>query len=299
MNWSFARDTQVIVQGIDEPEVSDRVLALKAYGTNIVAGVSYDNNQSAKDEIPVYQLVEKAISECGQAEISLIFVPPYQVLDAGREAIAAGVRYLIIFTTGIPPLDTISLLKWAKTNNTSILGPGSHGFVIPEQVWMGTLQPQFYQAGKVGLIGNSPYLSYEVAWELNQAQLGQSIVVCLGEDKILGSSLSQWLSILSDDANTEAIVLVGRTLYETEEVIDFYERSAAKKPLIIYLAGLQAPQEKLFRNAVTIITNHLSSSIPVVNTNHQDLDRLKQAGIKIAGKPCEIPLLIEKSLKSK
>lgn len=295
MNWSFSRQTQVIIQGIDEPGVSDRALELKAYGTNVVAGVSSGNSADKISEIPVYNLVETAIAEYGRVEVSLIFVPPYQVLDAGREAIAVGIRYLVIFTTGIPPLDIIALLKWAENNNTFILGPGSQGFVIPEQVWLGTLQPQFYRAGTVGLVSNSPYLSYEVAWELNQSQIGHSMIVCLGEDKILGSNLSQWLSILDSDSNTEAIVLVGRTLYETQEVANFYDRSKSNKPLIVYLAGLQAPQEKLFRDAVTIVTNHLSSSIPAVNTNIQDINQLKQTGIKLAQKPCEIPLLIKDS----
>ncbi|MGV2828278.1 succinate--CoA ligase subunit alpha [Myxosarcina sp. GI1(2024)] len=296
MNWSFSQRSQVIVQGIGEPGISDCAMKLKAYGTNIVAGVSPGKSQTKLGNIPVFDLVEMVVTEMGAIETSLIFVPPYQVLDAGLEAIAAGIRHLIIFTTGVPPLDTIALIKYAKSNCVSILGPGSRGLIIPEGVWLGTLQPKFYQPGKVGLIGISPYLSYEVAWELNQAQIGQSIVVCLGEDKILGSNLNRWLSFLDSDANTQAIVLLGRTPIEVEEVLTCQRHNDSNKPLIIYLAGLQAPQEKLLRNAVTIITNHLSSSVPALDTNTRIIHQLKQAGMQIARKPCEIPLILKDTL---
>jgi succinyl-CoA synthetase alpha subunit len=242
--------------------------------------------------------VEQILTQIEKIDISLIFVHPYQVLDAAQEAIAAGIRQIIIFTSEVPPLDTISLLKCALANDTLLLGPGSHGLVIPEQVWLGKLDPQFYQLGTVGLITTSQHLCYEVAWELNRADVGQSIAVSLGSDRIIGSNLSKWLSILNQDSNTKAIVSIGHSINDTEEIMTYCRDYSDRKPIIAYLAGLKTPQEKVFRNAKTIIYNHLSASIPVVNTERQIIAELKKAGIKVATRPSEIPALIQQALCS-
>lgn len=296
MNWSS--QNQVIVQGISESQGVYYAIQMKAYGTNIVAGVSPGNGGSFRENIPVFDLVEQAVAELGKITTSLIFVPPYEVLDAALEAIAAGIRRIIIFTADVPPLDTIYLLKQAQASNTIILGPGSHGIVIPEKSWLGTLQPQFYQAGTVGLISYSKYLSYEVAWELNSEKIGQSLVVSLGSDRIIGSTLLKWLSILNADANTKAIVAISQDLNETEEMRAYCRNYGYNKPIITYIAGLQVPRERYFSDAKTIVSNHLSASIPATSTDKQKIAELKKAGIKIARRPSEIPAMVEKSLSA-
>lgn len=292
MNWSSPN--KVIIQGITQPEAAFYAVQMKAYGTDIVAGVSPGEGGIKVGDIPVFDLVEQALNQMEQIDISLIFVHPYQVLDAAKEAIAAGIRRIIIFTLGVPPLDTIELIKSAQANDTLLLGPGSHGIVIPQKLWLGKLQPQFYQPGKVGLITSSEYLSYEVAAELNQANIGQSIVVSLGEERIIGSNLPQWLSILNEDPNTEAIISIGQKINEAEEITNFCKNHGYDKPIIVYIAGLKVPQEKVFRNAVTIISNHLSASIPAVNQERQTIKNLKKAGIKVVKQPRDIPDLIQR-----
>ena len=294
MNWSSP--SQVIVQGISQQYAAYHAIQMKAYGTNIMAGISPGNKGKNVEDIPLFDLVEQAIAEQGTIDTSLIFESPGRVLDAGREAIAAGIRQIIVLTSGVPPLDTISLLKYARLNNTLVLGPGSHGIIIPKQNWLGTLQPQFYTPGKIGLISYGKYLSYEVAWELNRAEIGQSIVVSLGEDRIIGSSLPQWLSILNADPNTKAIISIGQHLQETEELIAYCRNHDYKKPIIVYLAGLLTPQEKVFRDATTIISNHLSFSIPAVNRDKQTIHELIDAGIKVAKRPNEIPIMVKQAM---
>lgn len=296
MNWSS--HSQIIVQGITESLGTYYALQMKAYGTNIVAGVSPGNGGRLLEDIPVFDLVEQAITEYGKIDTSLIFVPPYEVLDAALEAIAAGIRRIIIFTSGVPPLDTIDLSKRAKATNTTILGPGSHGIIIPEQTWLGTLHPQFYQAGMVGLISYSKYLSYEVARELNQAEIGQSMVVSLGSDRLIGSNILKWLSILNDDANTKAIVFIAQELNQTVEITTYCRNIDSNKPIISYVAGLKAPRKRYFNDAKTIISNHLSASIPALNQGKQKIAELKKAGSPIARKPSEIPKLVQQALSA-
>lgn len=296
MNWSS--QSQIIVQGITESQGTYYAVQMKAYGTNIVAGVSPSNGGKLLEDIPIFDLVEQAITEYGEIDTSLIFVPPYEVMDATLEAIAAGIRRIIIFTSGVPPLDTIDLLKRTKATNTTILGPGSHGIVIPEQTWLGTLHPQFYQAGIVGLISCSKYLSYEVARELNQAEIGQSMVVSLGSDRLIGSDLLQWLSILNADANTKAIVYIPQELNQTTEITTYCRNYGYNKPIVTYVAGLKAPHARYFSDAKTIISNHLSASIPALNQGKQKIAEFKKGGWQIARKPSEIPKLVQQALSA-
>lgn len=294
MNWS--PPNKVIIQGITESQAAFYAVQMKAYGTDIVAGVSPGQGGTEVGNIPVFDLVEQVLTLVEVIDISLIFVHPCQVLDAAVEAIAAGIRRIIILTPGVPPLDTIELIKCAEANDTLILGPGSHGVIIPEQVWLGKLQPQFYQPGAVGLITSSQHLSYEVAAELNQADMGQSIVVSLGEERIVSSNLFQWLSILNEHPDTEAIVSIGQSINETEEITTYCQNHGYDKPIVVYIAGLKAPQDKVFRDAATIISNHLSASIPAVNRDQQTISKLKKVGIKVVKKPSEIPKVIQQAL---
>ena len=294
MNWFHSY--KVVVQGITDYQATFYALQMKAYGTNIVAGISPGNGGTTIENIPVFNLIEEVQTQIGSVDLSLIFVHPDGVLDAAKEAIAAGIRQIIIFTPRVPPQDTIELIKHAKSNNTLILGPGSHGIVVPQQVWLGNLQPQFYQPGNIGLISSSRHLGYEVAAELNAAQMGQSIVISLGNDRIIGSDLAHWLAVLNEDPNTKAIVAIGQSVNRLESILAYSKNHGYNKPILFYLAGLKAPQAKMYRDAVTIISNHLSASIPVVNRDRQTTDELRQIGIKIAKKPSEIPGILQAEL---
>ena len=290
MNWSSPN--KVIIQGINQPQAAFLAVQMKAYGSDIVAGVSPGRGGTKVGNIPVFDLVEQVYSVSDYINTTLIFVHPYQVLDAVVEAIAAGIGRVIVVTSDVPPQDTIKLIQHAKASNTLLIGPGSHGMIIPQQTWLGKLQPQFYQPGKVGLITTSEYLSYEVAAQLNRANIGQSMVISLGNDLVTGSSLLEWLSILNEDPNTEAIISIAQRINETEDLVTYCKDYGFDKPIIVYLVGLKAPQEIIFRDALTIISNHLSASIPAVNRGQQAIERLKKAGIKIVKRPKEIPSLI-------
>lgn len=296
LSMKWFRPQKVIVQGITDYQATFYALQMKAYGTNIIAGISPGGGGTTIEQIPVFNLIEEVQTHIGSVDLSLIFVHPYEVLDAAKEAIAAGIRQIIIFTPRVPPQDTIELIKHAKSTNTLILGPGSHGIVVPQKVWLGNLQPQFYQPGNIGLISSSRHLCYEVAAELNAAQMGQSIVISLGSDRIIGSDLAHWLGVLNEDSNTKAIVAIGQSINRVESIIAYSKNHGYNKPILFYLAGLKAPEAKMYCDALTIISNHLSASIPVVNRDRQTTDELREIGIKIAKKPSEIPTILQQEL---
>lgn len=291
-------ETKIIVQGIAETVGSHYASRMKAYSTNIVAGVSVGQGGQQIDEIPVFDLVEEAISALGTVDTSLIFVEPYKVLDAAREAIAAGIRQIVIVSGGVPPLDMVMLMQKARATNTLILGAGSAGLLVPDRIWLGTCEPQFYTPGKVGIISRNDFLAAEVALELNSSGLGESIVVNIGTEGIVGLNFEDWLQVLEKDPDTEAIVLLGQSFSSAEANIPEYITSAISKPTIAYLAGVQAPVEKTFENAASIIANQLSYSVPASSSDRETIAAFGKAKIPVAKRPSQIPDLVKKALSA-
>lgn len=294
MKWN--PKSKVLIQGITEPVATVYAQRMKAYGTNIVAGISVGHGGEMLGEIPVFDLVEEAINQAGKIEISLIFVHPYQVLDASLEAIASGIRQIIIISQGVPPLDMVKVLKTAQNTNTVILGSGSQGIIVPEQVSFGIHETSFYRAGSVGLISRSDRLSDEIALTLTKAGLGQSLVVSLGTDGIIGSNFEQWLQVLEEDETTKAMVLVSQLHGTAEIAAAEYIASTIEKPVIAYIAGLHSPLETRFADAATIIATQLSYSAPSTSVDQKTLTAFQKANVTIANRPLDIPKLIKEKI---
>jgi succinyl-CoA synthetase alpha subunit len=136
----------------------------------------------------------------------------------------------------------IELLRRTQNLPVWILGAGSAGLIVPNQVLLGTLDASIFTPGRVGIISRSHSLMYEVAELLNSAQIGQSLAVHLGSDPINCSHSSRWLTALG--ANTRQIVLLGNIPIDT----DLHQAlTLLDKPVISY-----NPQLK---SAITPITD--------------------------------------------
>ncbi len=297
MKWQA--DSKILIQGITSPQgviYGDR---MKEFGMNIVAGISLNGDISQVGEIPVFNLVEQAITQLGDIDISLIFTPPHEVLDAALEAMASGIQQLVIVSGGVPPLDMVKLLHQAQVNNTFILGSGSQGLIIPDKFWLGIGEYSFYSPGAVGMISRGDRLLDEVARELTQAKLGQSLAVSLGTDLIIGSNFEQWLQIIEEDDTTKVIVLLGKCDSYAEVSAAEYIASAIEKPVIAYITGIHAPIERNFRDAKTIVAAQLSSSRGQVSSDQAIMDAFKKAKVKVAKHPFEIVKLVKASLSRK
>lgn len=291
-------ESKVIIQGITEPLGSLYAAQMKAYGTNIVAGISAGHSGQFVHGIPVFDLVEQALPAVGTVDSTIIFVPPYSALDAALEAIAAGIKQIILTTIGIPPLDMVCLLRKAEATKTIVLGPGSAGIIIPGKLLLGTHESEFYTPGHIGTISRSGKpLTGEVALALTKAGLGQSIVVSLGNDAIVGASFLQWLQFLAEDKHTKAIVWVGQTGGGGEEAAAEYIAKAVDKPVVAYIAGRHTPVEKVLGDAGAIIVSQLSGPVTYSGTASRKIAAFEQAKIPVASRPSQIPDLVKKALK--
>lgn len=293
MYWTT--NSTILVQGITTSLATHYTQKMLAWGTKIVAGVSVGQGKGEIAGVPIFDLVEEAIATVGQINTSVIFVNPYEVLDAALEAIAAGIKQLIIVSKGVPPLDMIQLLQRAREHQVLVIGPGSAGIIMPGQIALGISEAGFYQPGRIAILSRTASLSQEVATELNQVGLGQSIVVNLGWEAIIGSDFQQWLEILAQDHNTEGIVVLGRLGGSAESAIVSYVNEQFPKPVVAYLTGVFAPVPKFFEDAATIIANQLSYSVST-NNSKEFLKNFQKSNILLAQRPSEIPSLLQKKL---
>jgi succinyl-CoA synthetase alpha subunit len=289
-------ESQVLIQGIAEPIGAIATAKMQVYGTKIVAGVSSSQGGMKISDVPVYDLVEQAVAIVGTIDTTIIFVPPYQVLDAALEAIASGIRQIIIVTAGVPPLDMVRLFRVAETTDTLIVGPGSTGIIVPGTLLLGTHLPEVYAPGNVGVISRAGTLTYEVAQELTKAEIGQSLSVNLGKDVIFGSDFRQWLQILEEDEHTKAIVIVGQISCGLEIAAEYIVNNI-DKPVVAYLAGLQAPVDRRLGDAHTMIAYYLSLPVNEGCTAQKQISWFREAKIPIAKQPSEIPELLKQAFQ--
>jgi succinyl-CoA synthetase alpha subunit len=218
--FDLSNSCGVLIQGIDSPAAQAVLGALLQYNgqvkvvAGICAGMGGQVIERLNRQIPVFDLVEQAQATVGQIDVTLIFNPPWQVLDAALEAIAIGIERIVICSSGVPPLDGLEILRHSA--EVLVLGSGSAGLLVPDRLLLGTFDASYFQPGSVGIISRSQSLVYEAASILQQHSLGQSAVVHLGSDAILGSTGSDWLKILSQDPNTTSILLLGDITIDEE-----------------------------------------------------------------------------------
>lgn len=294
MSIDLQLESRVLIQGADNPLALASIGRMQTYGTNIVGIVNAGRGSEKLGDLHIFDLVEDAQAGLGPIETSLIFVPAYEVLDAALEAIAAGIPQLVIISRGVPPLDTIRLLRQARITNTLILGSGSAGIIIPDRLLLGIYQPQLFSPGKVAIISRNQSLTAEIASELNQANLGQSIVIHIGSDPLVGSSCRLWLEWLQSDPHTQAIVLVGDICWDSEATTAAYLLAEHGKPVVAYLAGIHASTPHPLTDAAIVLSHTLSKPIYHADTIQQRIETYKRAKIPVAKKIGQIPSLLKK-----
>ncbi|MGK7919891.1 MAG: CoA-binding protein, partial [Trichodesmium sp.] len=289
---------KVVVQGLTEKISTQIALMINSYGnSNVVAGVSPGEGGTEWHGIPVFSLVEQAVAKVGVIDTSVIVVPAYRVLDAALEAIASGIKQIIIITEGVPPLDMVKLLRKAEVTETLVVGPNCAGIIVPNKLLLGTHPTEFYTPGPVGIISRSNTLTYEVAWELTKSKLGQSICVSIGCDPIVGSSFLQWLQILDEDEHTELIVLVGELGGAGEEVAASYISETIDKPVVAYIAGTYTHANQNYSHASSLIRARTSGGKSDLDGEiTTQITAFGAAKIPVARRPSEIPSLVKKLL---
>ncbi|GET20508.1 succinate--CoA ligase subunit alpha [Prolixibacter denitrificans] len=281
-------DTRLIVQGITGRDGSFHAQKMKEYGTNVVGGVSPGKGGQKVGDIPVFNTVKDAVAAT-KANASIIFVPPKFAADAVYEASEAGVELVITITEGLPTLDMVKLMPYLKKNGTKLIGPNCPGLVTPGEALVGILPGSIFKQGNVGLMSRSGTLTYEMVNQLTTNGLGQSTCVGIGGDPVAGLYYEELLEMFQNDPQTEAIVLIGEIGGDAEERAAQYIKEKVTKPVVAFIAGQTAPPGKRMGHAGAIISSGSGTAA-------EKIKAFEEAGVPVARKPAEIPVLIQERL---
>jgi succinyl-CoA synthetase alpha subunit len=278
------RDTKLVVQGLTGREGSFHGLRNKQYGTNVVAGVTPGKGGQAVDGIPVFDTVAEAVSETG-ANTSMVFVPARFAADAIYEAVDGGVETVICIAEGLPAHEMLRLYHYIRLQGTTMLGPNCPGALSPGKANVGIIPAEIFREGAVGLVSRSGTLTYQIGHELTQLGLGNSTIVGIGGDPVVGSSFVDVLARFEADEETELIVMVGEIGGEEEEKAARYIEAEMSKPVVAYIAGFTAPPGKTMGHAGAIISG-------TSGTAEAKKDALEAAGVRVGMTPTEVAELV-------
>ncbi|MHB1342940.1 MAG: succinate--CoA ligase subunit alpha [Thermoleophilia bacterium] len=282
------QESKILVQGLTGREGSFHALRNRAYGTQVVAGVTPGKGGQEVEGIPVFDTVRDAVAGTG-ADVSLIFVPPRFAADAMYEAIDGGVRLIITISEGIPAHEMLKVYNYLRAKDVAMIGPNCPGVISPGKANVGIMPPHIFAPGGVGLVSRSGTLTYQIANELTQKGLGQSTAVGIGGDPIVGSSFIDMLARFQADPETTVIAMVGEIGgNEEEQAAEFITREVTK-PVVAYIAGFTAPPGKQMGHAGAIISG-------TSGTARAKKAALEAVGIRVGVNPTEVASLVEEAL---
>lgn len=231
------KDTKILIQGITGTQASFHVRRSIDYGTNVVAGVTPGKGGLTHLGVPVFDTVREAVVSTG-AEASVIFVPARAVKSAVNEAAEAGLKLVVCISDNVPVRDMLEIRSMLRGTTTRLIGPDTPGVITPEEARLGIFPENIHKRGHIGIISRSSTLTYEAVLETNRAGQGQSTVVGLGDDMIIGMDFVETLKLFHEDDDTKAIVLIGQMGSQFEELgAEWYAACPDKKPVIGYVAG--------------------------------------------------------------
>ena len=279
--------TRLVVQGLTGSEGSFHGTRNKRYGTNVVAGVTPGKGGQDVEGIPVYDTVVEAVEREG-ANTAMVFVPARFAGDAIYEAADAGIATIICIAEGLPAHEMLRIYNHIRPKGITMLGPNCPGPLCPGKANVGIIPAEIFQEGPIGLVSRSGTLTYQIGHELTQLGLGNSTIVGIGGDPVVGSSFIDVLAKFEADPETEFVVMVGEIGGNEEEKAAEFIRDEMSKPVLAYIAGFTAPPGKTMGHAGAIISG--SSG-----TAEGKKQALEACGVRVGTTPTEVAELAAES----
>src|SRR5437763_11349152 len=277
-------NTKVIVQGLTGGQGRFHGLRNRDYGTKVVAGVTPGKGGQDVEGIPVFDTMAEAVSEAG-ANTALVFVPARFAADSIYEAVDAGIRTVICTTEHIPAHEMLRVYTYIRPKGVTMMGPNCPGVLSPGKANVGFSPAQVFKPGNIGLVSRSGTLTYQIGHEVAQRGLGNSTIVGIGGDPVVGSGFIDVLEKFEADPETEYVVLVGEIGGDEEEKAATWVSANMSKPVFSYIAGFSAPPGKTMGHAGAIISG--SSG-----TAQAKKDALEAVGIRVGTTPTEVAELV-------
>ena len=286
----YRQSARVLVQGITGKQGTFWTEKMMACGTQVVGGVNPKRAGETHIGLPVFASAREAMAKAPY-EVAVMFIPPAAAKEAALDAIAAGVRLLVILTEHIPGQDVLAVHAAARRKGTRVVGPNTAGLVTPGEGFVGIMpghNTNVFRPGRVGVISRSGSLGTLICLNLTRAGFGQSAFLGIGGDPMIGTTTRDALEALDRDERTGAVVLVGEIGGVMEEEAAEYA-AAMRKPIVAFIAGRASPPGKKMGHAGAIVTGDRGSyaskrqaleaaRVTVVDTPAQIPEALRAAG---------------------
>ena len=272
-------DTKLVVQGATGREGSFHTLRNRSYGTDVVAGVTPGKGGQDLEGTPIFDTVAEAVEEAG-ANTSMVFVPARFAADAIYESVDSGIGTVICIAEGLPAHEMLRIYNYIQPRGITMLGPNCPGALSPGKANVGIIPAEIFRDGAIGLVSRSGTLTYQIGHELTQLGLGNSTIVGIGGDPVVGSSFIDVLAKFEADDETEVVVLVGEIGGDEEEKAAAFISAEMTKPVVAYIAGFTAPPGKTMGHAGAIISG--SSG-----TAQAKKEALEAHGVRVGTTPTE------------
>jgi succinyl-CoA synthetase alpha subunit len=276
-------ETRLVVQGLTGREGSFHGVRNRDYGTQVVAGVTPGKGGQEVEGIPVYDTVAEAVEEAG-ANTSMVFVPARFAADAIYEGVDAGVQTVICIAEGLPAHEMLRVYNYIRLKGITLLGPNCPGALSPGKANVGIIPAEIFREGRIGLVSRSGTLTYQIGHELTQLGLGNSTIVGIGGDPVVGSSFIDVLGRFEADDETEIVVMVGEIGGDEEEKAAAFIQAHMTKPVVAYIAGFTAPPGKTMGHAGAIISG-------TSGTAQAKKEALEASGVRVGTTPTEVAQL--------
>ncbi len=281
MSIIVGKDTRLCVSGITGREGRFHTLNNRAYGTQVVSGVTPGKGGQDVEGIPVFDTFRAAVAESG-ANTAMVFVPARFAADSILEAADAGIETIIAITEGIPAHDELLVFNaLARVAGVRLIGPNCPGVLSPGEANVGIIPAQFFKQGNVGVVSRSGTLTYQIGNELALRGFGNSTIVGIGGDPVPGSSFVDIIALFEADPQTELIVMSGEIGGSAEEEAALYIAEHVSKPVVGYVAGFTAPPGRTMGHAGAIVSGSSGGG-------QAKIDALEAVGVRVGRTPTQV-----------
>ena len=284
------KDSKIIVQGFTGTEGTFHATQMIEYGTRVMGGVTPGKGGTSHLDKPVFNTVADAVKATG-ANVSIIFVPPAFAADAIMEAADAGIALVVCITEGIPVQDMVRVKNFLKSTPTRLIGPNCPGVITADECKVGIMPGFIFKTGKIGIVSKSGTLTYEAADQIVKAGLGISTAIGIGGDPIIGTTTKEAIELFMNDADTEAIIMIGEIGGSMEaDAANYIKSTGNKKPVVGFIAGQTAPPGRRMGHAGAIVGG-------ADDTAAAKMKIMTECGIHVVASPADIGKMMAQILK--
>jgi len=280
--------TRLLVQGLTGREGTFHAKNAAAYHTKVVGGVTPGKGGTTHEGWPIFNTVAEAVEKTG-ANASVIFVPPPGAADAVMEAADAGIPLVVCITEGIPTIDMMRAFAFLKGKATRVIGPNCPGLISADIGKAGIIPGHICKRGSIGVVSKSGTLTYEAIHQLSRLGLGQTTCVGIGGDPLIGTSFIDTLKLFADDAETEAVIMIGEIGGNAEQDAADWIKANFKKPVVGFIAGQTAPPGRRMGHAGAIISGGKGTAA-------EKMAALEAAGVSVVKSPADMGATIKNRL---